>query len=77
MADWGLGASKLGDARMDLACDFDLAPRSGTRLAGEGGEWPDLAATQPEAFEAADGDSGLSLNVGILHGRPKWAFVGE
>ena len=77
MAGRGLGASKLGDARMDLACDFDLAPWSGARLACKGGEWPDLEATQPEAFEVANGDSGLRLNVGILHGRPKWAFFGE
>lgn len=77
MAGWWLGASKLGDARMDLACDFDFTPRSGARLACEGGERPYLAAAQPETFEVADGDSGVRLNVGILHGRTIRAFVGQ
>lgn len=77
MSGRGLGTSKLGDVRMDLACDFDLTPRSSARLACEGGERPDLAATQPEAFEVADGDSGVCLDVGILHCRSMRAFVGK
>ena len=77
MAGRRLGASKLGDARMDLACYFDFTPRSGARLACEGRERPDLTATQPETFEIADGDSGLRLNVGILHGWAMRAFVGK
>lgn len=77
MTGRGLGASKLGDARMDLASDFDLTPRSGARLACEGGERTDLAATQAETFEVANGDSGVCLNVGILHGRTMRAFVGK
>jgi hypothetical protein len=62
---------------VDLASDFNLAPRSHARLACEGGERPDLAATQAKTLEIADGDSGLSLNGGILHGRTMRAFVGE
>jgi hypothetical protein len=77
MAGRGLGAGKLRDACVDLASDFDLAPRSRARLACEGGERPDFAATQSKAFEIADGDSGLSLDVGILHGRTMRAFVGK
>ncbi len=61
MTGRGLGASKLDDARMDLAGDFDLTPRSGARLACEGGERTNLAATQAETFEIANGDSGVCL----------------
>ena len=59
MAGRGLGAGKLGDPGLDLAGDFDLAPRSGAWLAGEGGKRSDLAATQPETLEVANGNSGM------------------
>ena len=60
---------------MDFASDFDFTPRSGARLACEGRERPDLAATQTETFEIANGDSGVYLNVGIFHGWAMRAFV--
>lgn len=59
MAGRGLGAGKLGDAGLDLAGDFNLTPRSVAGFACKGCERPDLATTQPQTFEVADGNSGV------------------
>ena len=77
MAGRGLGAGKLGDVGLDLAGDFDLTPRRGAGLADKGCERPDLTTAQSEAFELADGDSGVCLDVGILQGRTMGTFIGK
>lgn len=76
MASGGLGAGKLGNTGLDLAGDFDLAPRSGARLACKGCERANFATTESQTFEVADGNPGVRLNVGVFQGRAMWAFVG-
>lgn len=77
MAGRRLGAGKLRDAGLDIAGDFDLTSRSGAGLAGKGCERPDLTAAQSEAFELANGDSGVRVDVGIFQGGTMGTFVAK